>query len=161
MSFVFPPVRQAVTGIFLLLVAVAIGTVLVVGIHKLVSRRFRPASLGTTGQEFTLETLAPAAEAPSAPKQFNYWPVNASPQTTGQLIQQLRTIDWFQFEQLVAMVYRKQGYAVDRRGGANPDGGIDLVIEKDGMRTAVQCKHWKTWDVGVKAVREFLGALVW
>ena len=56
-------------------------------------------------------------------------------------------------------MYRKQGYAVSRRGGANPDGGIDLVIEKDGTRTAVQCKHWKTWNVGVKAVREFLGAL--
>ena len=81
------------------------------------------------------------------------------PQTTADLVQQLRSIDWFQFEQLVALVYRKQGYAVSRRGGANPDGGIDLVIEMNGTRTAVQCKHWKTWNVGVKAVREFLGAL--
>ena len=81
------------------------------------------------------------------------------PQTTADLVQQLRSIDWFQFKQLVALVYRKQGYAVSRRGGANPDGGIDLVIEMNGTRTAVQCKHWKTWNVGVKAVREFLGAL--
>jgi len=43
--------------------------------------------------------------------------------------------------------------------GANPDGGIDLIIEKDGQRSAVQCKQWKTRYVGVKAVREFLGAL--
>src|ERR1035441_9520784 len=81
------------------------------------------------------------------------------PQSTADLVRQLRSIDWFQFEQLVALVYRKQGDAVSRRGGANPDGGIDLVIERDGTRTAVQCKHWKTWNVGVKAVREFLGAL--
>jgi restriction system protein len=60
---------------------------------------------------------------------------------------------------VVALVYRKQGYAVSRRGGANPDGGIDLIIERNGTRTAVQCKYWKTWNVGVKAVREFLGAL--
>jgi restriction system protein len=60
---------------------------------------------------------------------------------------------------LVALVYRKFGYAVTRRGGANPDDGIDLVIEKDGQRSAVQCKQWKTWNVGVRAVREFLGAL--
>ena len=60
---------------------------------------------------------------------------------------------------MVALVYRKQGYAVSRRGGANPDGGIDLIIERNGTRTAVQCKYWKTWNVGVKAVREFLGAL--
>jgi restriction system protein len=57
------------------------------------------------------------------------------------------------------LVYRKLGYDVTRRGGANPDGGIDLVIEKDGQRLAVQCKHWKSWNVGAKAVREFLGAL--
>src|ERR1019366_4149164 len=79
--------------------------------------------------------------------------------STIDLVQQLRSIDWFQFEQLVALVYRKQGYAVSRRGGANADGGIDLVIEKNGTRTAVQCKHWKTWNVGVKVVRDFLGAL--
>lgn len=81
------------------------------------------------------------------------------PQTTTDLIKQLRAIDWFQFEKLVALAYRKLGYNVTRRGGANPDGGIDLVIEKDGQRLAVQCKQWKTWNVGVKAVREFLGAL--
>jgi restriction system protein len=37
--------------------------------------------------------------------------------------------------------------------------GIGVIIEKDGQRRAVQCKQWKTWNVGVKAVREFLGAL--
>jgi len=74
-------------------------------------------------------------------------------------IERLRHIDWFQFEKLTALVYELQGYAVTRKGGANPDGGIDLVIEKDGQRTAIQCKQWKTWNVGVKAVREFLGAL--
>ncbi len=75
------------------------------------------------------------------------------------LIRQLHSMDWFQFEKLVGHIYRKLGYTVTRRGGANPDGGIDLITEKDGQRTAMQCKHWKTWNVGVKAVREFLGAL--
>lgn len=80
-------------------------------------------------------------------------------QSTTDLLEQLRAIDWFQFEKLIAVTYRKLGYSVNRRGGANPDGGIDLVIAKNGRRSAVQCKHWKTWNVGVKAVREFLGAL--
>jgi len=79
--------------------------------------------------------------------------------TTDELIEQLRAVDWFQFEKVVEKIYWKLGYTVTRRGGANPDGGIDLVIEKDGQRTAVQCKQWRTWNVGVKAVREFLGAL--
>jgi HJR/Mrr/RecB family endonuclease len=82
-----------------------------------------------------------------------------APASTADLIEQLRTIDWFQFEKVVALAYRKQGYSVTRRGGANPDGGIDLVISKDGETKAVQCKQWKAWNVGVKAVREFLGAL--
>jgi restriction system protein len=75
------------------------------------------------------------------------------------LIEQLRTIDWFQFEKVKAVVYRKRGYTVSRRGGANPDGGIDLIVSKDGETKAVQCKQWKTWKVGVSPVREFLGAL--
>ena len=83
----------------------------------------------------------------------------ALPETTPDLIEQLRAIDWFQFEKLVGHSYRKLGYTVTRRGGANPDGGIDLIIVKDGLETAVQCKQWKTWNVGVRAVREFLGAL--
>jgi restriction system protein len=76
-----------------------------------------------------------------------------------QLLEQLKKIDWFQFEKIVALTYRKLGYTVNRRGGASPDGGIDLIIEKDGIIKAVQCKQWRTWNVGVKPVREFLGAL--
>lgn len=75
------------------------------------------------------------------------------------LMQKLWKIDWFQFEKLVAIVYRKQGCQVECRGGANPDGGIDLVLKKNGQRCAVQCKQWRNAEVGVKPVREFLGAL--
>lgn len=81
------------------------------------------------------------------------------PLNTTELIEQLRSIDWFQFEKIIGLTYRKLGYSVTRRGGAKPDGGIDLMIEKGGERSAVQCKQWKTWQVGVKTVREFLGAL--
>jgi len=45
-------------------------------------------------------------------------------------------------------------------GGANPDGGIDLIVSNAGINLGVQCKHWKSWKVGVKQMREFLGALV-
>lgn len=82
------------------------------------------------------------------------------PRNSGELIEQMRSTDWFQFEKLVALIYRKHNYSVVRRGGANPDGGIDLVLTKNGERSAVQCKHWKSRDVGVKAIREFLGALM-
>jgi restriction system protein len=71
----------------------------------------------------------------------------------------VKSLDWFQFEKLVAAVYEQKGFSVTRSGGANPDGGIDLVISKEGITSAVQCKHWKSWKVGVKQIREFLGAL--
>lgn len=77
----------------------------------------------------------------------------------GNIAEQIRKIDWYQFEKLVALTYRKLGYTVESRGGANPDGGIDLIIQKDGGPIAVQCKHWQNWDVNVKTVREFVGAL--
>jgi hypothetical protein len=71
----------------------------------------------------------------------------------------LRTIDWFQFEKVIAALYRNLGYAVTRRGGAKPDGGIDLVLENGDSRVAVQCKHWRTWKIREGTVRDFFGAL--
>ena len=79
--------------------------------------------------------------------------------TTTGLLREIHSIDRFQFEKLIGLVYRKLGYDVTRRGGATPDGTMDLIIEKDGQRAAVQCKLWKTGRIGVKQVREFLGAL--
>jgi restriction system protein len=33
------------------------------------------------------------------------------------------------------------------------------VLERQGERIAIQCKHWKSWNVGVKVVREMIGAM--
>ena len=75
------------------------------------------------------------------------------------LTSQLRAVDWYQFEKVVGLAYEARGYTLERRGGANPDGGIDLLIERGGERTAIQCKHWKRWNVRAPLVREFIGAL--
>ena len=82
--------------------------------------------------------------------------------TPVSVLDKIRTIDWYHFEKVVGLVYQSQGYIVTHRGGANPDGGIDLLIEKNGERAAVQCKHWQKWKkgkVGVKEVRELVGAM--
>ena len=75
------------------------------------------------------------------------------------ITKRLSEMDWFQFEKLMAMIFSSQDYQVTRRGGAKADGGIDLIVEKDGKRVAVQCKHWKSWKVGVRNIRELKGAL--
>ncbi|HEY5345061.1 MAG TPA: restriction endonuclease [Verrucomicrobiae bacterium] len=73
--------------------------------------------------------------------------------------QKLQKIDWFQFEKLIELIYRHRGYSVQRMGGANPDGGVDLIIESATEKLIVQCKHWRKWSVGVRHIREFLGAM--
>lgn len=109
---------------------------------------------------FLAYKVAKEKRTPSQPRSTVLWP-DFVPKSKPEIkpIERLREIDWFQFERFVAYVYRQRGYNVTRKGGANPDGGIDMVIEKDGQRFAVQCKHWKKWSVGEKVVREFLGAL--
>ena len=76
-----------------------------------------------------------------------------------EIIKHLREVDWFQFEKIIEIVYRKLGCQVTRRGGANPDGGIDLMVEWEGEQIAIQCKQWKTSNVRIRGMREFLGAL--
>ncbi|MCC8487996.1 restriction endonuclease [Xanthomonas campestris pv. raphani] len=66
---------------------------------------------------------------------------------------------WRQFELLVGEAFRRQGYSVEETGLGGADGGIDLILRKDGRRTLVQCKQWKRQQVGVSVVREMFGLL--
>ena len=55
--------------------------------------------------------------------------------------------------------YRRQGYSVRENTGSGADGGVDLVLSKDGKRKLVQCKNWKSSKVGVSTVRELFGVV--
>lgn len=66
---------------------------------------------------------------------------------------------WRQFELSVGEAFRSQGYSVEETGLGGADGGIDLILRKDGRRTLVQCKQWKRQQVGVSIVREMFGLL--
>lgn len=70
----------------------------------------------------------------------------------------LTDISWQQFELLIGEHFRHEGYQV-RETGPGADGGVDLVLHKDGAKYLVQCKHWKAYKVGVKPVRELLGVM--
>jgi restriction system protein len=73
--------------------------------------------------------------------------------------ERVRALRWSQFETLVATAFRRIGYDVHERGGAGPDGGVDLVLREEGKTTLVQCKHWKRRQVGVAIVRELYGVM--
>ena len=77
---------------------------------------------------------------------------------TTKSMSDIRSLSWRQFETYMAESFREQGYFVVETP-EGPDNGVDLVLRKDGEKTYVQCKHWKTNNVGVQKVRELLGAM--
>jgi restriction system protein len=74
-------------------------------------------------------------------------------------IETIRAINWREFEELVGEAYRRKGYKVAERGAGGPDGGVDLVLRKNGEKLLVQCKHWRIDMVGVNVVRELFGVV--
>ncbi|HUA79863.1 MAG TPA: restriction endonuclease [Dyella sp.] len=72
----------------------------------------------------------------------------------------LSAMDWRQFETLVGEAFRRQGYRVREIGLGGADGGVDLILQKDGATTLVQCKQWRTKLVDVRVVREMYGLLM-
>ncbi|MDZ7753296.1 MAG: restriction endonuclease [Gammaproteobacteria bacterium] len=74
-------------------------------------------------------------------------------------LQAVRDLSWQDFERLIGEAFRQQGYNVAENGGGGPDGGVDLVLRKDGESYLVQCKHWRALKVGVPVVRELFGAM--
>lgn len=72
----------------------------------------------------------------------------------------LRAMDWKRFEQLVGEGYRRLGYRIEETGQGGADGGIDILMRKDGATVLVQCKQWKRQQIGVAVVREMYGLMV-
>lgn len=71
----------------------------------------------------------------------------------------IRALSWQEFEWLVGEAYRREGYAVEESLAGGADGGIDLILRKDGQTSLVQCKRWKTQSVGAPVIREMFGLL--
>ncbi|MFD2168689.1 restriction endonuclease [Tumebacillus lipolyticus] len=72
----------------------------------------------------------------------------------------LQELSGFEFERLLALYFRDQGYKVEETGVGGNDGGVDLVlINRKGERTAVQAKRYADHNkVPVQTVRELVGA---
>jgi hypothetical protein len=110
---------------------------------------FRSAPPRETRQDCSPRLHRPAAAPPPLP----------TPVITENLIPELMgKIDWFQFEKVTARILESNGWRVDRRGGAGPDGGVDIIATKAELRAVVQCKHWPKKQVVTKTIREFNGA---
>jgi restriction system protein len=71
----------------------------------------------------------------------------------------ITSMNWRDFERLVGEAFRRQGFTVTGFGRNGPDGGVDLGLTKGGRRYLVQCKHWRTRQVGVTVIRELNGVM--
>lgn len=67
------------------------------------------------------------------------------------------SLDGFEFEKEIAKLYRKQGYDATVTS-ATGDGGVDIILRKNGERIAVQCKHHAK-PVGPNDVRALQGVV--
>lgn len=77
-----------------------------------------------------------------------------------ELTTDLRLLSSEDFEELVAQMFRNEGWTAHVVGGRGaPDGGVDLRLERDGEVRLVQCKRWATRMVGVEIVRGLGGVL--
>lgn len=61
----------------------------------------------------------------------------------------LKDLNGYEFERLVAMYYKDKGYEPQIVGGSG-DHEVDIILTdpKEKYKIAVQCKHWKTKNVG-------------
>jgi len=74
------------------------------------------------------------------------------------LLQWLRGMKPSEFEDYIADLFTRLGYKT-KAVGSSYDKGIDIIVEKDGIRGYIQCKKFITSKVTVGDVRDFYGAL--
>jgi restriction system protein len=70
----------------------------------------------------------------------------------------IKRLSWQDFELLVSEAYRRLGFAVEEVGQGGADGGVDLLLTRQGRKTLVQCKRWKA-RIGAPVVREQFGLM--
>jgi len=74
-------------------------------------------------------------------------------------LESIRAMSWQEFELLVGEAFRRKGFDVKENGGGGADGGIDLILSKNGKKSIVQCKRWKAFSISVPLVRELYGVM--
>ena len=70
-------------------------------------------------------------------------------------LERATNLSWSQVQNLLRATFSRRGYTVaDVSRDATP---VDLVLEREGERVFLDCRHWKVWDVPDRAVHELAG----
>lgn len=75
-----------------------------------------------------------------------------------ELLAWLKDMKPLEFEKYIADLFSRLGYKARAVGGSH-DGGVDVVIEKNNIRSYIQCKKYITSKVSVRELRDFYGSL--
>ncbi len=74
--------------------------------------------------------------------------------------ERIKALDWWDFETMIGCLYTLHGYDVLRKSLiGSPDGGVDLVLHKEGKKFLVQCKHHSLARITVNTAREIYGLM--
>lgn len=66
--------------------------------------------------------------------------------------------EWDKFEQFVANRFKERGYKTTLTSTTN-DGGKDIIVEKNGIKTYIECKYWQTGhSIGREPIQKLAGA---
>lgn len=69
-------------------------------------------------------------------------------------LEALHALSWDAFAPRLEQAWRREGYQVERFGGA----GADYELSKGGRSTLVACKRWKAARTGIEPLRELAAA---
>lgn len=84
---------------------------------------------------------------------------SATPLSDHELLTKIRSMSPYNFEKYIAQLFEHFGYSAATTPYKR-DGGIDIVLYKNGVQSYVQCKKYIKQIVKVSEVRDFYGAVV-
>lgn len=66
--------------------------------------------------------------------------------------------DWRMFEKFISDCFKEHGYKTTLTSATN-DGGKDIIVEKNGVKTYIECKYWQTGhSIGRELIQKLAGA---
>jgi restriction endonuclease Mrr len=74
-------------------------------------------------------------------------------------LQGLLNLDSKQFEDIVALMFRRMGYDASQTAYTG-DGGKDVIMRKDGKLIFVECKRYVSTPVGRPDIQKFHSAII-
>jgi hypothetical protein len=118
-----PPFRQLVQNIAVIALFVVLVLAVLIPTYWYTNRRDQTLAFpDNSNQSKPSQSAWPQRSAHQAANTFaepaRTSPLNSPhPNSTENIVRRLRSIDWFQFEKVVAVAYRKLGFNVTRQGG--------------------------------------------